>query len=433
MKAALAAFFMVKNGFNAYNLLVIFMYYLVGIKGSGMASLAQILRDLGYKVTGCDVEGDFYTCDGLSGIEIDSLENIKYDDNYVYIIGNLYFNSDISKVIKGKYEYYSYPFFVNNLFDCINIAISGTHGKTTTTKFLSCLLPNASYLIGDSEGYGMEGDYFIYEACEYKDNFLNYTPDILYVGNIDYDHPDYFKDIDDTFKSFNELSKRVKILITNGDDKIALNLESKNKITFGFNNTNDCVGNYEIIDGGYLLKIKYKNEDIEIKYPYYGKHMIYNFLGVYTILRTLGISNKYIVDNIDKLTLPKRRSATKMIGTNYYICDYAHHPNEILSFYKGIVENPLFKGLFKVAIFEAHTISRLQTYIMEYKNVLSKFDDCYIYDIFTSPREKASAETKEKLYTALGFKRYYELPRLSNSVICFLGAGNIDCEFNKIK
>ncbi len=397
-----------------------------------MSALAKILYDLGNDVLGCDNVLDSYTNDISKYIDIHTLDDIKYDLKYTYIIGNAYKDLKITKkLLKRGYNVIYYPNFVDNLFNNTNIAISGTHGKTTVTKFLSCLIPDASYLIGDGEGYGIIGKYFIYEACEYKGTFLNYHPDILYVGNIDYDHPDYYKDILDTFLSFNKLSTRCKVLITNGDYYYTNKLNCENKITFGFKISNDCVCDYILTVNGYMLKIKYNDEEIKILYPFYGIHMIYNFLGVYTIMRYLGFSNCYIKSNLERLKLPKRRMEITKKDDNYFICDYAHHPNEIDAFYEGICENLEYKGYKKVIIFEPHTISRLETFKEDYKEVLSKFDDVYLYSLFTSIREEFDKTKVENLYKYLGFKLYENNILFKKSVVCFVGAGNIDKEYYK--
>ena len=407
-------------------------YYLIGIKGSGMSSLASILLDLGHEVRGADISGFFYTCDRIKELQIDSLDNILLDKDYTYIIGNAFKKSNIVKKLKNyKVEYYAN--FIDKLYNNINIAISGTHGKTTTTKILASMIEDASYLIGDSEGCGRNTKYFIYEACEYRNTFLDYHPDILYVGNIDYDHPDFYKSIDETFNSFNTLSKKANVLITNGDYYYSRKLECDNKITFGFREENDCVIKSVKVNKGNLLKIRYFDENTEMIIPYYGEHMIYNFIGAYTILRYLGFSNDYVKAHIKDIRLPLRRSEEYYDGNNFYICDYAHHPTEILAFYEGIKENPKYNGYKKIIIFEPHTISRLKEFKEEYKEVLKLFDDAYLYPLFTSIREKNNENMISNLYKFLEFKEFYELPKYKKAVICFVGAGVIDKEFNKVK
>ena len=119
------------------------------------------------------------------------------NQNYIYIIGNAYRAHSVSSfIINSGYKYYYYADFIKCYFkDYKFIAIDGSHGKTTSTKMLASLI-DASYLIGDGTGRGKNKENFIIEACEYKDTFLNYNPDISLVLNIDYDHPDYYKNLE---------------------------------------------------------------------------------------------------------------------------------------------------------------------------------------------------------------------------------------------
>ena len=174
-------------------------YYFVGIKGSGMSSLAKILLSLNEEVRGCDYLETFYTENGLENIKIDNLNNYLLSKEYIYIIGNAFVNHEIVTAIKNNYQYYTYPEFIKNYFQkYIFIAISGSHGKTQTTKLLAHILDHSIGLIGDGS-FKVDDNpkYFLLEACEYKNTFLNYNPDISLILNVDYDHVDFFKTEED--------------------------------------------------------------------------------------------------------------------------------------------------------------------------------------------------------------------------------------------
>ena len=144
-----------------------------------MSSLACFLKDLGYYVIGSDTEDEYFTSEILRKRKIETLifnkNNITSD--YVYIIGHAYNeeNEEVSKIILNDFEHYYYNEFIGQIIDKNIIAISGTHGKTTTAAFLSQMFnKEASYIIGDGTGYGTnETNLLVLEACEYKDHFLN--------------------------------------------------------------------------------------------------------------------------------------------------------------------------------------------------------------------------------------------------------------------
>ena len=176
-------------------------YFLIGIKGSGMASLAHILLDKGYEVEGCDTLDYVYTQDELlkRNVKIYNFDEYEYKKDDVVIFGHSFKDSeevDIARFFVDKvYEYHEFLSLIIKESK-LSIGISGSHGKTWTTGLISFLLDkltNVSYLIGDGEGKYNGKDIFIFEACEYQEHFLMYECDIALVLNIDYDHVDYFK------------------------------------------------------------------------------------------------------------------------------------------------------------------------------------------------------------------------------------------------
>ena len=308
---------------------------MVGIKGTGMSALACMLYDLGHEVIGSDVLKNFGFEEGLLKRNIKifdfNISNIKPD--YVYIIGNAYKEDfvEVKEIKKYDYEYYYYHDFISKL-DGFHIAISGTHGKTTTTKMIADMLKDEpiSYLIGTGEGKGKKDyKYLIYEACEYQDHFLAYHPDILVINNIELDHPDYFNSINDVYNSFIKLSKQAKKVVINVNEKIT---KDEHFICYGVDNSEYIYRIVEENKNGYILEI---NGEI-FTIPFFGKHMINNFLSAYVVLKTIGYSDDYIKERIGFIKLPKRRMEEEKIGEQIIIQDYAHHPTEIKSLYDSI-------------------------------------------------------------------------------------------------
>src|SRR5699024_7997252 len=172
------------------------IYHFVGIKGTGMSALAHILHDAGEKVQGSDVDQYFFTEDALRKKNIPMLpfskDNIKED--YVVIAGNAFpdHHEEIKEAKRKGVKLYKYHDFLGEILNkYTSIAVTGVHGKTSTTCLLSHVLEEnfpVSYLIGDGTGLGSaDSEYFAFEACEYRRHFLAYEPDYAIITNLDYD------------------------------------------------------------------------------------------------------------------------------------------------------------------------------------------------------------------------------------------------------
>ena len=413
--------------------MVIFMhFYFVGIKGTGMSALANILVDLGHQVSGVDYSKKYFTEATFNrSIIVENFENYKLDKNYFYIIGNAFKLHDITKEIMEKgFHFEYYPQFLETFFKMKKIGISGSHGKTTTTSFTSQLIDeDINVLIGDGKGIGKENaQYFLFEACEYQNHFLNYTFDYLVILNIDYDHPDFFKNSLDYSFSFQKAALNSKCLIINNDDNYCKKIVHKNKITFGFDPSSDVV--IKVIDKRLILS--FDDLIFEVEVELYGKHMVYN-LAVALILRYLIDGNLDGVDNkISSLKLPARRFSEAFLNNGVVLIDdYAHHPTEIKAVIGSIRNKYPDKKL--VVVYQGHTYSRTMAFYEEYVEVLMEADDVYIMPIFSSVREEGFDEWL-LLKGNNSFKKYdrsciKNLILGQNIVVAFIGAGDINTEF----
>ncbi len=400
------------------------LFYLVGIKGSALSALAKILSEQGHIVRGVDVEEDFYTMNSIYPIRTESFSNMQLKKCYFYIIGNAFINHSVTKYIQSMvYTYMTYPQFLNYHFNNKQwICVSGTSGKTTTTKMLATLLPNSTSLIGDgSYQVGTKKD-FILESCEYRNTFLNYHPYISLILNVNYDHVDFFKTKEDYEKSFIQFAKQSNICIVNGDE---FSYRADNVITYGRNEDNDVVFTYDKGKVTILRKI-FELSIVGLKYAY-------DFVGAYLAVKLLNERDSVVQTRIKNFVMPKRRFEKTEIGSQIIISDYAHHPQEVEAIYETLCEQ--YGSMRKICIFEPHTISRLQCFIKDYKKVLGQFDECYLYGLFSSAREKHNIVLEKSLYKELGFQVYdyhlkQSLYKKENVIICFLGAGTIDraCE-----
>src|SRR5699024_73227 len=254
-------------------------YHFIGIKGTGMSALAQILHDSGKKVQGSDVEKHFFTQDVLEARGIEMLpfaaDNIKEDQ--IIIAGNAFSDEhiEIKRARELDLPFYKYHEYLGKLVnDYTSIAVTGSHGKTSTTGLLAHVLDESiptSYLIGDGTGKGHENsEYFAFEACEYKRHFLMYEPDYAIMTNIDFDHPDYFTDIDDVFDAFQSMANQVKQgIIAHGDDKYLQKLQTKVPIIFyGLSPKNDFYAtNIQLLEAGTQF-------DVYVRDTYFDTFMI---------------------------------------------------------------------------------------------------------------------------------------------------------------
>ncbi len=367
------------------------MYHFIGIKGSGMSSLAIIMKNLGYNVQGSDYEKHYFTEENLIKNNIKILnfneENIK--DNMIIIKGNTFNeeNIEVKEAIKKNLKIYTYQEMVDIITKNYNlIAVSGCHGKTTTSSMLSHVL-NSNYLIGDGSGYINNSDYFVLEACEYKRHFLKYNPKTIIITNIDLDHVDYYKDIKDIIKAYQEFSNKAKTIIACGDNTYTKQIKHNNLYYYGTEENNYFQGkNIEYKETGITFDL-YINKEYKYKFnlPFYGKHMLLNSLAVISTCYLNNIELNKIEERLKTFKGAKRRFKETKVLDNIIIDDYAHHPNEIKSLIEGAKQK--YKNKQIIGIFEPHTFSRTKEFYKQISEELNKIDYSYIMDIYPS-REK---------------------------------------------
>lgn len=374
------------------------MYHFIGIKGSGMSALAQIMKKLGYEVQGSDVEKHFFTQIELDKLGVKILpfskDNIKEG---LTIVRGTTFNENNNEEVKRAKELnlkiYDYPEMLGELTKKFEtIAICGTHGKTTTTGILSHVLDNSigcNYLIGDGTGDAKpDNKKFVIEACEYQQHFLNYYPTYTIITNIDLDHVDFYHNIDEivaTFAKFVEQTK--KEVIACGDDKNVRKIKSDKIIYYGLNNDNDiCATNIKLNADGSTFDVIIKNKLFgTFNLHIYGNHMIQNVLPIIYLSSCFGLTKEQIETLINSFKGVKRRFTEAVIGSNVVIDDYAHHPNEVRAMINSVRQKYPDKKL--ITVFQPHTFSRTKEFYKEFIEIFSKVDKAYFTEIYKS-REK---------------------------------------------
>lgn len=419
-------------------------FHLIGIKGTGMCSLACILQDLGYEVQGSDHLKDYFTSSILKERQIKvfefNSENITDDKKYIASLAYDISNPEIKKVLLKGYHLDYYNDFVNDYFRGIKIGVSGTHGKTTVATIIKTLLPKekTTYLIGDGQGGGVvDNTYFVFEACEYKNHFHRYQYDYLIINNIELDHPDFFSSVDEVVKSFQKASEQAKYLIINGDDLNCKNIVHNKKVTFGLGEGNDIKGQIISRDNnGYKVKVSYFDKEKLFVIPHPGDFMVYNFLASIALCSMLSSDWGDIQEKIFDFKRPFRRMEEYYHYDNIIIDDYAHHPTEIKHCLNAIKQKYPDKQL--VVIFQPHTYSRSLALMKEFIASFASVDQLYLEKTFTSVRERFDPILEK--YIVKQFKNAYrfnsqnfkKIKNLRNSVILFLGAGDVNRYINQL-
>lgn len=376
--------------------------HFVGIGGSGMCSMAEIMLSMGFELTGSDI----YESDTLDRIKEHGIpvsighkrENVGDADLVVYSAAVQSNNPELIEARERHIPLMERAVLLGILTQKYKmpIAVSGTHGKTTTTAMLTQILVTAGYdpsaVIGGKlsfiGGNGRVGksDIMVCEACEYVDTFLQLSHSISIVLNIDADHLDYFGSLKNIQKSFNKfISKTNDVVFIDGDDRnidVAINGVEKKIITFGMDKSNDYHAD-NIVDGKgigktfSLISNNLKIADISLKIP--GMHNVYNALAAASVAHYLGVNPQDISKALGEFSGVHRRfEVIGDVNGITVIDDFAHHPTEIkavLTAAKGMN----FKRV--ITAFQPHTYSRTYMLIDDFAEALSIADKAIISEI----------------------------------------------------
>lgn len=374
------------------------MYHFIGIKGSGMSALAQIMKNLGYDVQGSDVETHFFTEEGLIK---DGIKILPFDENNIHenmkIVRGATFTDDHPEIKRAKelgLNIYSYADMVGSLTRKFKtICIAGCHGKTTTTSMMAHVLDQikgANYLIGDGTGYSnKENEFFILESCEYRRHFLAYTPYYAIITNIDLDHVDYFKDINDVVDAYNEFANKAeKMVIACGDDPYTHYLDINKPIFYyGIDEDNDIIAkNIEYKKDGTSFEVFVEDNYYGFfDLPIYGKHMLLDALAVISVCYYERLDVKEVSKLLKTFHGAKRRFTETVVDDTIIIDDYAHHPNEVKATIKSVRQKYPDKKL--VTVFQPHTFSRTKEFANALASAMNLADYSYVLEIHPA-REK---------------------------------------------
>jgi UDP-N-acetylmuramate--alanine ligase len=426
------------------------LFHFTGIKGAGMSSLAQILHDSANEVQGSDVEKWFFTEDPLHERKIPIT---KFDENNIkpgmtVIAGNA-FPDNHPELVRAQelgLEVIRYHEFLGKYMDnFVSVGVTGSHGKTSTTGLLAHVLSGhspTSYLIGDGTGSGpADSEYFVFEACEYKRHFLAYEPDYAIMTNIDFDHPDYFKDLADVMDAFGAMALQVKKgLIACGDDKHLQKIQANVPVVYyGFDESNDFAAKniFKTVEGS-TFDVFVRNEFYHtFTIPLAGDHAILNSMGVIALCHYEGVKASIIQERLSTFRGVKRRFTVLETDGRIIVDDYAHHPTEIQATLQTAKQKYPDREI--VAIFQPHTFTRTAALLKEFAASLSTADHIYLCDIFGSAREKAGNLTINDLINKIPGAKHLELADMKaleehgSAVYLFMGAGDVQKYMDALK
>ncbi len=389
--------------------------YFVGIGGISMSGLARLVKNSGAEVTGSDIN--------QSNEEIEKLKTLGVRVNHNHDPNNI--TKDIDLVV------YNYAIHSDNPelkrahelgIQCMSraellgimagkyknvIAISGTHGKTTTTAIIGEIFCRAglnptvhiggeSINLNDNTIIGAK-DFLILEACEYHNSFRYLSPNVCVVLNIDADHLDYYKDLDEIYGAFEAFALNGDLLICDSDLRlmhpnfvaIGADIEAKNIVYNNLGYDFDVVSNGEFW-GSVRLNI-------------IGKHNITNTLFAIAVAMAYGLEKNVIIDAIRGFRGVKRRQEKiGELGGVPVVIDYAHHPTEIEASLRGFGER--FSS--PLVIFQPHTFSRTKALFDDFVKVLGGIDNLLIYKTYPAREKEILGGRAEDLCGALCNAKY---------------------------
>ena len=445
--------------------------HFIGIGGIGMSGIAQLLLTMGFNITGSDIlESESIVTLRKLGIKISvghKSNNIKSPDLIVYSSA---INIDNVEIIEGRNKFIPIIRRAEMLGELLklkktSIAVSGTHGKTTTSSMLGAILIearlNPTLVIGGivnsfgSNAVSGMGDIIVVEADEFDRSFLSLNPSMNIINNLELDHIDCYKDINETkdaFISFANMLPIYGLSALNIDDKNIQEIINKIKRpykTFGLNENADiCAKNivYNKFNSIYQLHINQKkSKKIELNVP--GKHNIQNSLAAIVIALELNIDINIIKIGLLKYNGVKRRLeiTQKTKEGSILIDDYAHHPTEVEASLLAIKNS--YKNRI-ITIFQPHLFSRTLNFYKEFAESLSISDIVVIMDIYPAREKPIKGVTSKLIVDCLKKKGHQnicfdikienltdEIKKMTakGDIIITMGAGNITKQNEPLK
>ena len=421
-------------------------YYCIGIKGTGMSTLAQILSDIGNEVSGYDdARGHKFTQVGLEERNIPIYYEHDHEiDKDTIVTYSVAFSEDHPEMRRVREMGLTVKKYAEIMGDVINmfesIGASGTHGKTTTSSMLRHLLENTlgcNYFIGAGDGYAsLDNKYFVVESDEFNRHFKYYHPAYSIITNIEAEHLECYKDIDDirdTFEIFANQTK--KLVVANGDNEQVRKINYKTPVKFyGFDESNDVViKNMQLLESGSEFDLYIEGELFgHFDLPLYGEHMVMNAAAAITVVKEIGLGADVIAELLKTFKNAKRRFAEEKVGDAVIIDDYAHHPTEIKVTLNAVRQKYPNRRL--VVVFKPNTYSRTKDFTQEFIDAFNVADMTYLTEIDCNRERQedypgvTSHIIIDKLNNGdiISDETISKLSDEKDSVVCFMGCAYVD-------
>lgn len=394
-----------------------------------MAALAIVAKEKGYTVTGSDVADDFTTAEVLKKFKITPLmgfkkENLKYLTNWpnssnLVIVTGAHGGLNNLEAVAAKEMGLKVLSHGQALAEFTKekktIAVSGSHGKTTVAAMVAHILMKAgldpSFAVGcgnikslGSPGHFGKGEYFVAEADEYVKRFLDLNPTVGVVTNIEYDHPDAFRNLEEVKSVFWEFTQKIKedgVLIAGIDDENVRQLLPKIKVSvlsYGFSPICDYqISRLSSGEEATWFNLKYQGTDLgQFTLRVCGKHNSQNAAAAAIVANYLGLSWSEIKKHLATFLGTSRRfeKISEKNGGKFYD-DYAHHPTQIKATLSAARARFPKKRI--IAVFQPHTFSRTKALFEEFSQCFKSADLVIITKIYASAREKDDPAISSKM------------------------------------
>ncbi len=369
--------------------------HFIGIGGISMSALAVVMAQKGYSISGSDMN-ESKALDVLrqAGAKIylgHKKENMIGADLVVYTAAVKEDNEELAEAKKLGIMAIERSALLGYVIDQykLSIGVSGTHGKTTVTSMISTILLDAKKdptimvggdlpIIGGNLRVG-ESEYLVFESCEYSNSFLNFKPFASVILNIEADHLDFFKDLEDIINAFSKYALNTKeggFIVANVEDENVLKAVKNSNcriVTFGIDKGDYTAENIIYEDGYASYGLIYQGEKIaNIKLNVPGKHNVLNSLAAFAATYILGVDVKNIEEGLKLFTGTKRRFELKYKVKGITIVDdYAHHPTEIEATLKT-AKTMKFNRV--ICVFQPHTYTRTKSLLDDFVKVLTLAD-----------------------------------------------------------
>lgn len=376
--------------------------HLIGCGGSGVSALGHLLLDLGYAVSGHDRrEGDAIAALRARGARISlgdhRADTVPSDARTVVVSNAIPANSpDLEAARARGLPIVRYTEALGALMrPRVGVAIAGTHGKSTTTGMIATALTlsgrDPSYVVGAEipqllrPGHGGRGSEFVVEACEYQRSFLALEYRIAGILNIEAEHLDCFRDLDEIVAAFRAFAQRVPrdgalVLSRSVSDQLG-DVTGMRRVRVGFESDLEIhARDLRSVDGCGVFRIggELTTDEIQLQVP--GHHFVEDAVLAAGVLHVLGLPAAEITRGLSEYRGAKRRLEVIAEGTITALSDYAHHPTELAAVEKAL--RARYPGRRLLAVFQPHQASRLRIFRDEFATVLARFDRAYLADVY---------------------------------------------------